>query len=346
MSITILIKRGTRANLDTLAGSSSLNIGELYFVTDEDVLAVGTSTSTYEDIGPSTGLSDVVDDTTPQLGGTLDANGFDIDMGANHLICDQRIVEHDGDSDTYLEFSTTDWLRCVTGGIVIFDASPTVFSVYRDIDLGLNHLICGQRIAEHDGDSDTYMEFDGANQWALTLGGTQILDASSLALTVNGNVQLTGNSVLVDEEIARHNADSDTHIDFPGSDQWSVTVGGTSMLEVGTSGVDIDGYCLYRADITDDSGTGTTAISTANSGQTRRATHSSGTRTYRLDSATVGTQVQFIRDGAGDVTFSAGTSQTVQSTKGTTPQITAQYGMAYAVCVATNQWRVSGDIEP
>lgn len=259
---------------------------------DNYVLTYDNSTGKISLEAASGGISSLVEDTTPQLGGTLDANGFDIDMGANHLICDQRIAEHDGDTNTYIEFDGSDSFGIVAAGATRFQVSFTGGIVANmDINTGSSHLICQQRIAEHSGDTNTYME-------------------------------------------------------FPGNDQWSVTVGGTDMLEVGTSGVDIDGYCLYRADVIDDSGTGTTAIGSSNTGQTRRATHSSGTRTYRLDSATVGTQVQFIRDGAGDVTFSAGTSQTVQSVKGTTPQITAQYGMAYAVCVATNQWRVSGDIEP
>lgn len=43
----ILIKRGTRANLDTAAGASGLTLGEPYLVTDENRVAVGTGVSTY-----------------------------------------------------------------------------------------------------------------------------------------------------------------------------------------------------------------------------------------------------------------------------------------------------------
>lgn len=42
-------KRGTRANLNTLAGSSGLKVGQLYVITDEGGrIAVATSTSAYE----------------------------------------------------------------------------------------------------------------------------------------------------------------------------------------------------------------------------------------------------------------------------------------------------------
>lgn len=45
----VYIKRGTRAQLDSAAAASGLNIGEPYLITDEDRIAVGLSTSTYQD---------------------------------------------------------------------------------------------------------------------------------------------------------------------------------------------------------------------------------------------------------------------------------------------------------
>jgi hypothetical protein len=45
---TVRIKRGTRAQLNAAASSSSLLSGELYLITDENRLAVGTSSSTYQ----------------------------------------------------------------------------------------------------------------------------------------------------------------------------------------------------------------------------------------------------------------------------------------------------------
>ena len=54
---TIKVKRGTRSEINTAASASGLNQGELYLITDEDVLAVGTSTSTYEDVNSAGGGS-------------------------------------------------------------------------------------------------------------------------------------------------------------------------------------------------------------------------------------------------------------------------------------------------
>lgn len=45
----ILHKRGTRAGIDAAKAASQLNAGEIYVITDENRLAVGLSSSTYQD---------------------------------------------------------------------------------------------------------------------------------------------------------------------------------------------------------------------------------------------------------------------------------------------------------
>jgi hypothetical protein len=44
---TLLVKRGTRAQIDLAASNDELNLGELYLITDENRIAVGTSTNSY-----------------------------------------------------------------------------------------------------------------------------------------------------------------------------------------------------------------------------------------------------------------------------------------------------------
>jgi len=48
MGQLIRFKRGTKANLDSLATNSQLLAGEPYFITDENRIAVGLTASTYE----------------------------------------------------------------------------------------------------------------------------------------------------------------------------------------------------------------------------------------------------------------------------------------------------------
>ena len=49
MANKILIKRGTRTQLNSAITGATLNIGELYFITDENRIAVGTANNAYQD---------------------------------------------------------------------------------------------------------------------------------------------------------------------------------------------------------------------------------------------------------------------------------------------------------
>lgn len=48
---SLRFKRGTRAQLDAAAAAGQLREAEPYFITDEDVAAVGTGTGTYAVMG-------------------------------------------------------------------------------------------------------------------------------------------------------------------------------------------------------------------------------------------------------------------------------------------------------
>lgn len=67
----IRIKRGTRAQLNAAKTAGTLAAGEPYLVTDQGVVAVGTGTGDYIDVGPGVqsvvaGSGVSVDSTDPQ----------------------------------------------------------------------------------------------------------------------------------------------------------------------------------------------------------------------------------------------------------------------------------------
>lgn len=73
----------------------------------------------------SGGISNVVEDTTPQLGGDLDANGNNIDLDGNRLIID-------ADGDTYIEASSSgssldDYFEITMGGTPRFFFNSSMF---------------------------------------------------------------------------------------------------------------------------------------------------------------------------------------------------------------------------
>ena len=75
--VPVRIGRGTKANLDTAIAAGDLKEGEICYATDENTLYLiegGVLTATSVDL---TAIN-IVDDTTPQLGGNLDVNGFEV----------------------------------------------------------------------------------------------------------------------------------------------------------------------------------------------------------------------------------------------------------------------------
>ena len=68
-------------------------------------------------------MQNLSDDTTPQLGGTLDAQGNNITEVEQIGVRDR--IFHDDDTNTYLEFNSTDQFRIVTGNVNKFQCLPT-----------------------------------------------------------------------------------------------------------------------------------------------------------------------------------------------------------------------------
>jgi hypothetical protein len=60
----------------------------------------------------------------------------------------------------------------------------------------------------------------------------------------------------------------------------------------------------------------------------------------------VGSQLNFVQYGAGQVTFAQGAGVTIASTgsTATAPKLRAQYSSATAICVAQDSWLIAGDI--
>lgn len=75
MSDLIRIKRGTRAQLDTAAGTNALHEAEPYLITDEGRMAVGLNASTYA-------VMSVADALLSDYGLITDPADSQIDYGA------------------------------------------------------------------------------------------------------------------------------------------------------------------------------------------------------------------------------------------------------------------------
>jgi len=96
MSVTLKIKRATRAQLNTAASGSNLVQGEPYLITDENRIAVGLSATTYETYAKESEAANIVTDTTPQLGGDLDTNGKHVILSENSSLQVDPALSADG----------------------------------------------------------------------------------------------------------------------------------------------------------------------------------------------------------------------------------------------------------
>jgi hypothetical protein len=145
-------------------------------------------------------LQDVVDDTTPQLGGTLDANGNDIDMGTN-TITDTKVGQWDtaygwGDHSTQNYATTTG--DTMTGDLNFGDNVKAVFGAGSDLqiyhngshsyidDAGTGNLILranaglslqkytGEIMAQLTADGSVDLYYDNSTKLATTSDGVDI----------------------------------------------------------------------------------------------------------------------------------------------------------------------------
>ena len=133
--------------------------------------------------GGGSGLANIVEDLTPQLGGTLDANGNNIDMGTN-LITDTKVGQWDT-AYSWGDHSTEGYLTSETDSQTLSFSSPNLsISNGNSVDLSaLSSGISGiSNVVE-----DTTPQ----------LGGN--LDINSNDITGTGNIDITG-SVTVSGE--------------------------------------------------------------------------------------------------------------------------------------------------
>lgn len=132
----VLIKRGTRAQIDAAAASNQLAEGELYLITDEDRLAVGTSASTYSTVALTSEISSGSatagsvfpwvkrTDTLHVLGDTDGANLSTISLSGGRLYLQPFSVQRELSISGLGIYITT----AATGGAVLGIYDTTVIS--------------------------------------------------------------------------------------------------------------------------------------------------------------------------------------------------------------------------
>jgi len=123
----------------------------------------------------------------------------------------------------------------------------------------------------HDGDDDTYLQFDAANSFRIIAGNTQTIKTTSSAITMHLDTDIDGSLTADDVYVAGsliHEGDTDTKISF-GTDSVQTYAGNTATWSVYSSYVALQApifnYYTYYDESTQLTGT-TPTINAANSG--------------------------------------------------------------------------------
>ena len=146
MANQIRLKRGTGSD----PSASDLVTGELALRTDNGALFTKKDDGSVREIGPATGATDLVNDTTPQLGGDLDTNDHNINIDDDHAINfgndNDLIVKHTGANGSINNY---------TGDLVIRTLGTNADDIFIDSKDDIN-------IRVHDTDDAIKCIGDGA----------------------------------------------------------------------------------------------------------------------------------------------------------------------------------------
>ena len=180
MANQIRLKRGSGSD----PSASDLVTGELALRTDNGALFTKKDDGNLREIGPVSGASDLVNDTTPQLGGDLDTNDHNINIDDDHAINfgndNDLIVKHTGSNGSINNY---------TGDLVIRTLGTNADDIFIDSKDDIN-------IRVHDTDDAIKCIGDGAVE--LYHNNSKKFETTSGGVTVTGDftasAQVTANS--------------------------------------------------------------------------------------------------------------------------------------------------------
>jgi len=177
--------------------------GDLWYDSTSNVLKVHNGTSFVAVTSATAGITDVVDDTTPALGGMLDVNGNAIGDGTLELL---------KFSETASAVNELTIANAATGG------GPTLSSTGSDTNVDINItpkgtgsvVIDGLKYPQADGAANQILKTDGSGQLSWTsdidtgitdvvddttpqLGGSLDVNSKSIVSTSDGDIAITPN---------------------------------------------------------------------------------------------------------------------------------------------------------
>ena len=175
----------------------------------------------------------------------------------------------------------------------------------------------------HEGDTDTYMQFNAANTWRVVTGGSQRLVVNSSGVEIsNGGLGMNGNNITEVEDIylrdkLYHNGDTDTYFAFD-TNEINIYSGGKHHARFNSS--DFISYSALKEDY--DALSGTTPTIDVDAGGGFSLT-TSGNTTFTFSSCTSGVAVGFVLQVTAGGTHTLTWPSSVDWAGGTAPDAPA-----------------------
>lgn len=310
MANKILIKRGTRAQLEAAKTAATLNIGELYYITDagEQRIAVGTANNQYTDFAKSSEVAGLLDADLVAIG-ELTGTGFLKRTGTNTWVLDTNTyltAEADTLGTVTGRGASTATAITLTGGVTINAAGSTNGATFVGSTSGSTKVVASAAAGT------TTITLPATTGTVALQGDTHFIGTTSVSLSrASANLALTGISSVA----------------LPGSTSGTITLTPTAIA--GTNTITLPaatGTVALTSDIpTVNNGTltlniGTAAASGASVTVSAGTGYSANTATNTTYSVSVGPALSalatlmstagagFIRRGASADTYTIDTS--------------------------------------
>lgn len=318
-------------------------------------------------------LQNVSEDTTPQLGGDLDANGKNIKLGDfSNAPTANQLSFGASDDFTFNYNGSLNIASIISGGDLRLESGSTGSQ-------SVTIETSSETMAEFNPNSSVDLYYDNSKKFETTTAGVDVTGTvtfdggtTSADLAFGDNVKATfgalpdlqiyhtGTNSIINEVGAgnlvlstngtqvriAHSTNAETMAEFNKDGSALLKYDGSDKLETTSTGIDVTGSIVSEIAINAQTGTTYTLVLGDQCQLVTLDNASAVTVTIPPNSSVAyptGTKIDLLAKGAGQVTVAEGSGVTVNSSQSL--KLRAQWSAASVIKLATDTWVLVGDLQ-